>query len=90
MNMTATQSPACRCCPRSPVGKPTPANTWRACWGYIATPLAAGWPSTLQAALVATYIPVGKPVSLAPAVRASLEQALHRAEGFTSYEALRR
>jgi hypothetical protein len=44
----------------------------------------------LQAALVATYIPVGKPVSLAPAVRASLEQALHRAEGFTSYEALRR
>jgi transposase len=41
------------------------------------------------AALLATYIPVGKPVSLAPAVLASLEQALHRAEGFASYEALR-
>jgi transposase len=41
------------------------------------------------AALLATYIPVGKPVSLAPAVLASLEQALHRPEGFASYEALR-
>jgi transposase len=40
-------------------------------------------------ALLATYIPAGKPVSLAPAVLASLEQALHRAEGFASYEALR-
>ncbi len=40
-------------------------------------------------ALLATYIPRGKPVSLAPAVLASLEQALHCPEGFASYEALR-
>ena len=40
-------------------------------------------------ALLATYIPPGKPVSLAPAVLASLEQVLHRPEGFASYEALR-
>jgi transposase len=41
------------------------------------------------AALLATYVPRGKPVSLAPAVLASLEQALRRPEGFASYEALR-
>src|SRR3712207_158692 len=40
-------------------------------------------------ALLATYSPLGKPVSLAPAVLASLERALHRPEGFASYEALR-
>jgi transposase len=40
-------------------------------------------------ALRATYIPAGQPVSLAPAVRASLEQALRRPDGFASYEALR-
>ncbi len=40
-------------------------------------------------ALLATYTPPGKPVSLAPAVLASLEQALRRPEGFASYEALR-
>jgi transposase len=40
-------------------------------------------------ALLAIYVPAGKPVSLAPAVLASLEQALHRPEGFASYEALR-
>jgi len=40
-------------------------------------------------ALLATYIPAGKPVSLAPAVLASLEQALRHPEGFASYEALR-
>jgi transposase len=40
-------------------------------------------------ALLATYTPAGTPVSLAPAVLASLEQALHRADGFASYEALR-
>jgi transposase len=40
-------------------------------------------------ALLASYVPAGKPVSLAPAVLASLEQALHRPEGFASYEALR-
>ena len=41
------------------------------------------------AALLATYIPAGKPVSLAPDVLASLEQALRRPEGFASYAALR-
>ena len=41
------------------------------------------------AALLATYAPPGKPVSLAPEVLASLEQALRRPEGFASYEALR-
>jgi transposase len=40
-------------------------------------------------ALLATSGPTGTPVSLAPAVLASLEQALHRPEGFASYEALR-
>jgi Homeodomain-like domain len=40
-------------------------------------------------ALLATYIPPGKPISLVPQVLASLEQALHRPEGFASYEALR-
>jgi transposase len=40
-------------------------------------------------ALLDTYIPTGKPVSLAPAVLASLEGALRRPEGFVSYEALR-
>ncbi len=41
-------------------------------------------------ALLATYVPAGKPLSLAPAVLASLEQALRRPAGFASYEALRR
>jgi hypothetical protein len=40
-------------------------------------------------ALLATYVPAGKPVSLTPDVLASLAQALHRAEGCASYEALR-
>jgi hypothetical protein len=40
-------------------------------------------------ALLATYIPGGKPVSLAPAVLTSLEQALHRPAGLASDEALR-
>jgi transposase len=40
-------------------------------------------------ALLATSAPPGKPVSLAPAVLASLEQALRRPEGFASYEVLR-
>jgi transposase len=40
-------------------------------------------------AILATYVPAGKPVSLAPHVLASLEQVLHRPEGFASYEALR-
>ena len=39
-------------------------------------------------ALLATYVPAGKPISLAPAVLASLKQALHGREGFASYEAL--
>jgi transposase len=41
------------------------------------------------AALLATYVPAGKPVSLAPAVLAGIEHALHRSEGFASYEELR-
>jgi transposase len=40
-------------------------------------------------ALLATYVPGGKPVSLAPDVLASLEQALHRPEGFAASEVLR-
>ncbi len=40
-------------------------------------------------ALLDTYTPAGKPVSLAPDVLASLEQALRRPAGFASYEALR-
>jgi transposase len=40
-------------------------------------------------ALLAIYVPPGKPVSLAPQVLASLAQALHRPAGFASYEALR-
>jgi hypothetical protein len=40
--------------------------------------------------LLDTYVPAGTPVSLAPAVLASLEDALRRPEGFASYEALRR
>jgi transposase len=40
-------------------------------------------------ALLETYIPAGKPVSLAPAVLASLEDAIHRPEGFASYAARR-
>jgi transposase len=40
-------------------------------------------------ALLATYIPPGTPVSLTPAVLASLEQALRRPAGFASDEALR-
>ena len=40
-------------------------------------------------ALLETYVPAGKPVSLAPAVLASLEAAIHRPEGFASDEALR-
>jgi transposase len=40
-------------------------------------------------ALLATYVPAGKAVSLAPAVLTSLEEALRRPEGFASYEALR-
>jgi transposase len=41
------------------------------------------------AAWLATDVPPGKPVSLAPAVLARLEQALRRPAGFASYEALR-
>jgi transposase len=40
-------------------------------------------------ALLATYVPAGKPISLAPAVLASIEQALRGREGFASYAALR-
>ena len=41
------------------------------------------------AALLAPQVPAGTPVSLAPDVLASLEQALRRPEGFASYEELR-
>ena len=41
------------------------------------------------AALLAPYVPRGRPVSLAPEVLASLEQARRRPAGFASYEALR-
>jgi transposase len=40
-------------------------------------------------AVLATYVPAGKPVSLAPHGLASLEQAWHRPGGFASYEELR-
>jgi hypothetical protein len=40
-------------------------------------------------ALLATDVPAGKPISPAPEVLASIAQALHRPEGFASYEALR-
>jgi hypothetical protein len=40
-------------------------------------------------ALLAMYIPPGKPVSLAPEVLARREGALRRPDGFASYEALR-
>ena len=40
-------------------------------------------------ALWATDVPAGTAVSLAPAILASLEEALRRPEGFASYEALR-
>jgi transposase len=40
-------------------------------------------------ALLARHVPAGKPLSLAPHVLASLEQALHRPAGFASYEELR-
>ena len=39
--------------------------------------------------LLETYVPAGKPVSHAPAVLASLEEAIHRPEGFASYQELR-
>jgi transposase len=39
--------------------------------------------------LLATYVPSGTPVSLAPAILASLAQALRRPEGCASDEALR-
>jgi transposase len=41
------------------------------------------------AALLAPDVPPGKPVSMAPEVLASLEQALRRPEGGASYDAVR-
>jgi transposase len=40
-------------------------------------------------ALLALYIPAGKPLSLPPDVLAAIEQALQPPAGFASYEALR-
>jgi DNA-binding transcriptional ArsR family regulator len=51
---------------------------------WLAVYAAGGLP-----ALLATYVPRGKPVSLAPEVLASRQQARRRPEGFASYEALR-
>jgi transposase len=51
---------------------------------WLASYAAGGLP-----ALLAIYVPAGKAVSLAPAILASLEEALRRPEGFASYEALR-
>jgi hypothetical protein len=48
-----------------------------------------GAPRSGLAALLATYVPPGTRVSLAPEVLASLEQALRRPAGFASDEALR-
>jgi transposase len=51
---------------------------------WLAIYAAGGLESLLQ-----IYIPAGKPTSFTPAVLASLEEALHRPEGFASYAALR-
>jgi transposase len=40
-------------------------------------------------ALLAVYVPAGKPISLAPGGLASIEQALREPTGFSSYAALR-
>lgn len=40
-------------------------------------------------ALLALYVPAGKPLSLPPDVLAAIEQALRQPAGFASYEALR-
>jgi transposase len=40
-------------------------------------------------ALLALYVPAGKPLSLPPDVLVALEQALRQPAGFTSYEAVR-
>ena len=40
-------------------------------------------------ALLALYVPAGKPLSLPPDVLVAIEQALRRPAGFASYEALR-
>src|SRR5919108_5944927 len=42
-----------------------------------------------MAALLALYVPAGKPLSLPPDVLAAIEQALRQPAGFGSYEALR-
>jgi transposase len=49
----------------------------------------ATYPSGGLRALLEIYVPAGNSPSLAPEVLASIEQALHRAEGFGSYEELR-
>jgi transposase len=93
VNITAIRSPACRCSTSGPAGKPVPDRTWHTCWGVHRHTIGrwlASYASGGLDALLATYVPTGKPVSLAPAVLASLEQALRRPAGFASYEALRR
>lgn len=90
--MTVLRSHACRCSTCWRVDRPTSARKWRTCWACIGTPSGAGWPSTPLGAWTPCWPPMsppGKPVSLTPEVLASLEQALHRPEGFASSEALR-
>jgi hypothetical protein len=62
-----------------------------ACWGHrnpMSRGLAMDAAEGLEA-LLATDIPADKPISLAPGVRASIEQAPRCPEGFASYEARR-
>jgi transposase len=40
-------------------------------------------------AVLAVYVPAGKPLSLPPGVLAAIEQGLRQPAGFASYEALR-
>jgi transposase len=91
VNMTATRSCACRCSTCWRVGRPTRQEVAHLVGVHRHT--IGRWLALYAArglhALLETYIPAGKPVSLAPAVLASLEDAIHRPEGFASYAARR-
>ena len=43
VSMTASGSPVYRCSTCWSLGRPEIARMWRGCWGFIATPSAAGW-----------------------------------------------
>jgi hypothetical protein len=64
---------------------------WHVCWVAIAhdRPLAGTVCHRGLDAWLATDVPTGKPVSLAPEVLASLENALHRPAGVAAYAAPR-